>query len=106
MKIHILDNSRLQYQIGKIGDFIYEGNSLSRERKWESPKTVSYTLSVEPVYDGKTRIGCYIKFDGYTSKNILKDNDVEEFDEKIIVPLKESEKAYSNLDTDYQLKRK
>lgn len=105
MKIHILDDSRLQYQIGMIGDFIYEGNSLSRERKWESPKTVKYTLSVKPVYDGKTRIGCYIKFDGYCSNNILKDNDIEEFDEEIIVPLKEAEKEYSNLDTDYRLRK-
>lgn len=105
MKIHILDDSRLQYQIGMIGDFIYEGNFLSRERKWESPKTVKYTLSVNPVYDGKTRIGCYIKFDGYCSNNILKDNDVEEFNEEIIVPLKEAEKEYSNLDTDYRLRK-
>lgn len=105
MTIHILDNSRLQYQVGRIGEYNYDGNTLSRERKCESPKTVSYTLSVVPVYDGKTRIGCYIKFDGYCSNNILKDNDVEEFNEEIIVPLKEAEKEYSNLDTDYRLRK-
>ena len=106
MKIEILDESQLQYQLGvNTGKFDDHFNDIIN---WENPKVVPYSLLVEKKgphasYDRDEY--CLIIFDGYKTTDILRTYGDLCFEDEFKVPVDTTANNSDILSESYYLKR-
>ncbi len=97
IKIKILDNKKLQYQIGLDGDEM-DFSTYKYKTNWGKPKVVSYLLDV------RSKNECYLEFDGYKTSNLLTEYGDGEFIKEFTVPVeKDKTESYHEM---YHLKKK
>ncbi|WP_300646047.1 hypothetical protein [uncultured Duncaniella sp.] len=108
IRIKIIDNTKLQYQLGEETNDWDE--HLNHVIQWEKPKIVNYKLDIERInadYGNDLHTSCCLSFDGYKSSNLIKQYAQNKFADEFTIPINKGEHNSYVLPSDnYYLKLK